>query len=181
MGHKDAAKGLMRKAGVPVVPGYQGADQRDASLAEAAGKIGYPVMIKAVAGGGGKGMRRVDTEDGFADALAACRREAAAAFGDERVLIEKFIAAPRHIEVQILADQHGRCIHLYERDCSLQRRHQKVIEEAPAPKLPKDIRGKMCDAAVAAAKAVGYVNAGTVESSPARIGTARQLISISWK
>jgi 3-methylcrotonyl-CoA carboxylase alpha subunit len=163
MGHKDAAKQLMSKAGVPVVPGYQGRSQTERTLAKAADGIGYPVMIKAVAGGGGKGMRRVDARSAFAEALASCRREAQAAFGDDRVLIEKFIADPRHIEVQIIADMFGTCIHLYERDCSLQRRHQKVIEEAPAPKLPLEIRTQMCEAAVAAAEAVGYVGAGTVE------------------
>jgi 3-methylcrotonyl-CoA carboxylase alpha subunit len=163
MGHKDAAKKLMEKAGVPVVPGYHGKNQSEQALASAAAETGYPVMIKAVAGGGGKGMRRVDTKAQFADALSGCRREARAAFGDDRVLIEKFIADPRHIEVQIIADMFGRCIHLYERDCSLQRRHQKVIEEAPAPRLPAALREKMCEAAVAAAKAVGYVSAGTVE------------------
>ena len=163
MGHKDAAKQLMRKAKVPVVPGYDGADQDVRTLARAADEVGYPVMIKAVAGGGGKGMRRVGRSAEFLDALASCRREAAAAFGDERVIIEKFIADPRHVEVQVMADARGTCLHLFERDCSLQRRHQKVIEEAPAPKLPPLIRERMCKAAIAAAKAVGYVGAGTVE------------------
>jgi 3-methylcrotonyl-CoA carboxylase alpha subunit len=163
MGHKDSAKRLMRKAGVPVVPGYDGVDQDVRTLARAADEIGYPVMIKAVAGGGGKGMRRVAQSSEFLDALASCRREAAAAFGDERVIIEKFIPDPRHVEVQIIADARGTCLHLLERDCSLQRRHQKVIEEAPAPKLPAHIRERMCKAAVAAAKAVSYVGAGTVE------------------
>lgn len=163
MGHKDAAKRLMRKAQIPVVPGYDGVDQEVRTLARAADEIGYPVMIKAVAGGGGKGMRRVTRSSNFLDALASCRREAAAAFGDERVIIEKFIPDPRHVEVQIIADARDTCLHLLERDCSLQRRHQKVIEEAPAPKLPAPIRERMCKAAVSAAKAVGYVGAGTVE------------------
>ena len=163
MGHKDAAKKLMAKAGVPVVPGSLSADQDERALAKAAAETGYPVMIKAVAGGGGKGMRRVDDESQFPDALASCRREAGAAFGDERVLIEKFISDPRHIEVQIIADSLGSCLHLYERDCSLQRRHQKIIEEAPAPNLPSAIRRRMFDSAIAAARAVGYVGAGTVE------------------
>ncbi|MFL5259677.1 MAG: acetyl/propionyl/methylcrotonyl-CoA carboxylase subunit alpha [Hyphomicrobiales bacterium] len=163
MGHKDSAKHLMRKARVPVVPGYDGVDQDVRTLARAGDDVGYPVMIKAVAGGGGKGMRRVARSSEFLDALASCRREAAAAFGDDRVIIEKFIPDPRHVEVQIIADARGTCLHLLERDCSLQRRHQKVIEEAPASKLPRTIRESMCRAAVAAAKAVGYVGAGTVE------------------
>ena len=133
MGLKDAAKALMMSAQVPVTPGYLGDDQDARRLAKEASAIGYPVLIKAVAGGGGKGMRRVDAEPGFADALASCRREAAAAFGDDRVLIEKYILSPRHIEVQVFGDKHGRIVHMFERDCSLQRRHQKVIEEAPAP------------------------------------------------
>ncbi|WP_434715201.1 acetyl/propionyl/methylcrotonyl-CoA carboxylase subunit alpha (plasmid) [Rhizobium sp. YTUHZ045] len=163
MGLKDAAKQLMQAAGVPVTPGYLGPDQSEARLAAEADAIGYPVLIKAVAGGGGKGMRRVDRPQDFADLLASCRREAAAAFGDDRVLIERFIANPRHIEVQIFADQHGNCVHLFERDCSLQRRHQKVIEEAPAPGLDAAARTAICDAAVKAARAVNYVGAGTIE------------------
>ncbi|MDO3436967.1 acetyl/propionyl/methylcrotonyl-CoA carboxylase subunit alpha [Rhizobium sp. CBN3] len=163
MGLKDAAKQLMQAAGVPVTPGYLGPDQGEARLAAEADAIGYPVLIKAVAGGGGKGMRRVDRPQDFSELLASCRREAAASFGDDRVLIERFIANPRHIEVQIFADQHGNCVHLFERDCSLQRRHQKVIEEAPAPGLDAATRAAICDAAVKAATAVNYVGAGTVE------------------
>ncbi|RUM08906.1 acetyl/propionyl/methylcrotonyl-CoA carboxylase subunit alpha [Rhizobium chutanense] len=163
MGLKDAAKELMQAAGVPVTPGYLGSDQSEARLLAEADAIGYPVLIKAVAGGGGKGMRRVDRHEDFADLLASCRREAAASFGDDRVLIERYIANPRHIEVQIFADQHGNCVHLFERDCSLQRRHQKVVEEAPAPGLDAATRAAICDAAVKAARAVNYVGAGTIE------------------
>lgn len=163
MGLKDAAKELMQAAGVPVTPGYLGPDQSEARLAAEADAIGYPVLIKAVAGGGGKGMRRVDRPQDFAELLASCRREAAAAFGDDRVLIERYIANPRHIEVQVFADTFGNCVHLFERDCSLQRRHQKVIEEAPAPGLDAATRAAICDAAVKAAKAVNYVGAGTIE------------------
>lgn len=163
MGLKDAAKALMEKAGVPVVPGYHGKDQDETLLAAEAGKVGYPLLIKAVAGGGGKGMRRVDAVEDFESALASCRREAKNAFGDDRVLIERFVTAPRHIEIQVFADQHGNCVHLSERDCSLQRRHQKVIEEAPAPGMTAEMRETMGAAAVAAAKSVGYQGAGTVE------------------
>ncbi|MBY3177163.1 acetyl/propionyl/methylcrotonyl-CoA carboxylase subunit alpha [Rhizobium leguminosarum] len=163
MGLKDAAKELMQAAGVPVTPGYMGADQSEERLAVEADTIGYPVLIKAVAGGGGKGMRRVDRPQDFAELLASCRREAAAAFGDDRVLIERYIANPRHIEVQVFADMFGNCVHLFERDCSLQRRHQKVIEEAPAPGLNAATRATICDAAVKAARAVNYVGAGTIE------------------
>ncbi len=163
MGLKDAAKRLMQEANVPVVPGYHGNDQDDAILSAAADDIGYPVLIKAVAGGGGKGMRKVDDATGFKDALDSARREAASAFGDDRVLVEKFVGRPRHIEIQVFADGHGNAVHLFERDCSLQRRHQKVIEEAPAPGMPEAMRTAMGDAAVAAAKAVGYQGAGTVE------------------
>ncbi|OWV78598.1 methylcrotonoyl-CoA carboxylase [Rhizobium sp. N122] len=163
MGLKDAAKELMQAAGVPVTPGYLGPDQSEARLAAEADAIGYPVLIKAVAGGGGKGMRRVDRCEDFAELLASCRREATASFGDDRVLIERYIANPRHIEVQVFADTHGNCVHLFERDCSLQRRHQKVIEEAPAPGLDAATRAAICDAAVKAAKAVNYVGAGTIE------------------
>ncbi|KKZ85205.1 methylcrotonoyl-CoA carboxylase [Rhizobium phaseoli] len=163
MGLKDAAKELMQAAGVPVTPGYLGPDQSEARLAAEADAIGYPVLIKAVAGGGGKGMRRVDRREDFAELLASCRREATASFGDDRVLIERYIANPRHIEVQVFADTHGNCVHLFERDCSLQRRHQKVIEEAPAPGLDAATRAAICDAAVKAAKAVNYVGAGTIE------------------
>src|SRR5262249_2754662 len=133
MGLKDAAKKLMSGAGVPVTPGYLGDDQDPSRLAHEAGATGYPVLIKAVAGGGGKGMRRVDSADQFEDALESAKREAANAFGDDRVLIEKYILSPRHIEVQVFGDSKGNVVHLFERDCSLQRRHQKVIEEAPAP------------------------------------------------
>jgi 3-methylcrotonyl-CoA carboxylase alpha subunit len=163
MGLKDEAKRLMTKAGVPVVPGYLGEDQDATSLEAQAGKIGFPVLIKAVAGGGGKGMRRVERASDFAAALEGCRREAKAAFGNDRMLIEKYITRPRHIEIQVFADSHGSCVHLFERDCSLQRRHQKVIEEAPAPGMSDEMREIMGGAAVAAAKAVGYVGAGTVE------------------
>jgi acetyl-CoA carboxylase biotin carboxylase subunit len=163
MGLKDAAKALMAKAGVPVTPGYLGADQAPATLAKEADKIGYPVLIKAVAGGGGKGMRLVEGPDAFAAALASCKREAAASFGDDRVLLETYVTRPRHIEVQVFGDSHGNVVHLYERDCSLQRRHQKVIEEAPAPGMSDVARAAVTDAAVKAAQAVGYVGAGTVE------------------
>ncbi|WOF45170.1 acetyl/propionyl/methylcrotonyl-CoA carboxylase subunit alpha [Sphingopyxis indica] len=163
MGLKDAAKRLMADAGVPVTPGYMGANQDPAFLAEQAAMIGYPVLIKAVAGGGGKGMRKVDAPADFADALASCQREAAASFGNEHVLIEKYILTPRHIEVQIFGDTHGNVVHLFERDCSLQRRHQKVIEEAPAPGMDEATRAELCAAAVRAAKAVDYVGAGTIE------------------
>ncbi|MGO8202665.1 biotin carboxylase N-terminal domain-containing protein [Rhizobium ruizarguesonis] len=163
MGLKDAAKELMQASGVPVTPGYMGADQSEERLAAEADTIGYPVLIKAVAGGGGKGMRRVDRAQDFAELLASCRREAAASFGDDRVLIERYIANPRHIEAQVFADTLGNCVHLFERDCSLQRRHQKVIEEAPAPGLDAATRAAICDAAVKAARAVNYVGAGTIE------------------
>jgi 3-methylcrotonyl-CoA carboxylase alpha subunit len=163
MGLKDAAKALVEKAGVPVVPGYHGARQEPAFLRERAANIGFPVLIKAVAGGGGKGMRRVDRLIDFEDALASAKREAGNAFGNKQVLIERSVRSPRHIEVQVFADAHGNVVHLFERDCSLQRRHQKVIEEAPAPGLPQDMREAMGLAAVEAARAVGYVGAGTVE------------------
>jgi 3-methylcrotonyl-CoA carboxylase alpha subunit len=163
MGLKDAAKQLMVEAGVPVTPGYMGADQSEARLKSEADAIGYPVLIKAVAGGGGKGMRRVDASEAFVDALGSCRREAASSFGDDRVLIEKYILSPRHIEVQVFGDSHGEVVHLNERDCSLQRRHQKVIEEAPAPGMDAATRAAITDAAVRAAKAVDYIGAGTIE------------------
>ncbi|KQX24858.1 MULTISPECIES: ATP-binding protein [unclassified Sphingomonas] len=163
MGLKDAAKKLMVAAGVPVTPGYMGEDQDPAHLKAEADAIGYPVLIKAVAGGGGKGMRKVDRPEDFADALLSCQREAASSFGDNRVLIEKYILGPRHIEVQVFGDRHGNVVHLFERDCSLQRRHQKVIEEAPAPGMDAATRAAVCDAAVKAAKAVHYVGAGTIE------------------
>jgi 3-methylcrotonyl-CoA carboxylase alpha subunit len=163
MGLKSAAKALMQKAGAPVVPGYHGDNQNPKFLKEKAYEIGYPVLIKAIAGGGGRGMRRVDAHVDFDAGFEAATREARAAFGDPRVLIEKYILSPRHIEVQVFGDQHGEVVHLLERDCSLQRRHQKVIEEAPAPGLPDATRAAMTEAAVAAAKAVGYYSAGTVE------------------
>ncbi len=163
MGLKDAAKTLMEKAGVPVVPGYHGEEQGAAFLAGVAGDIGYPVLIKARAGGGGKGMRKVERAKDFADALAGAQREAKASFGDTHVLIEKYVAQPRHIEIQVFGDNHGNAVHLFERDCSLQRRHQKVIEEAPAPGMPEEVRAAMGEAAVKAAKAIGYSGAGTVE------------------
>ena len=163
MGLKDRAKALMEKAGVPVVPGYHGDKQDPAFLKRKAYEIGYPVLIKAVAGGGGKGMRKVERHADFDAALEAAQREAKSAFGDAQVLIEKYVNAPRHIEMQVFADGHGNAIHLNERDCSLQRRHQKVIEEAPAPGMSADLRARMGAAAVAAAKAVGYQGAGTVE------------------
>ncbi|MDP8916788.1 MAG: ATP-grasp domain-containing protein, partial [Pseudomonadota bacterium] len=163
MGLKDAAKTLMAEAGVPVTPGYLGQDQSEARLRSEADRIGYPVLIKAVAGGGGKGMRRVDAADAFAEALGAAKREAAAAFGDDRVLLETYVTRPRHIEVQVFADRHGNAVHLFERDCSLQRRHQKVIEEAPAPGMDAAAREAVTSAAVRAARAVGYEGAGTVE------------------
>ncbi len=163
MGLKDAAKRLMQAAGVPVTPGYLGEDQSPQTLAREAASIGYPVLIKAVAGGGGKGMRRVDAPGQFAEALQACQREAEAAFGDDRVLLEKYIPDPRHIEVQIFADTLGNYVHLFERDCSVQRRHQKVIEEAPAPGMDEATRQAICAAALRAAEAVAYAGAGTVE------------------
>ncbi len=163
MGLKDRAKALMEKAGVPVVPGYHGEMQEPKFLKQKAYEIGYPVLIKATAGGGGKGMRRVDRHADFDAALEGAQREAKSAFGDERVLIEKYVSAPRHIEMQVFADRYGNAIHLNERDCSLQRRHQKVIEEAPAPGMSASLRAAMGAAAVAAAKAAAYEGAGTVE------------------
>jgi len=163
MGLKDAAKKLMAQAGVPVTPGYMGENQDPLFLGQEAARIGFPVLIKAVAGGGGKGMRLVEHADNFADALASCQREAASSFGNAHVLIEKYIQRPRHIEVQVFGDSHGNIVHLFERDCSLQRRHQKVIEEAPAPGMDEATRADICAAAVLAAKAVGYEGAGTIE------------------
>ncbi len=163
MGLKDAAKRLMEKAGVPVVPGYHGEAQEIVLLASKAREIGYPVLIKARAGGGGKGMRRVDHPDDFSEALSGARREAKAAFGDDRVLVEKYVDKPRHIEVQVFGDNFGDAVHLYERDCSAQRRHQKVIEEAPAPDMTPALRKAMTEAAVKAAKAISYSGAGTIE------------------
>ncbi|WP_066341543.1 acetyl/propionyl/methylcrotonyl-CoA carboxylase subunit alpha [Azohydromonas lata] len=163
MGSKSAAKALMEKAGVPLTPGYHGDHQEPGFLAAQAETIGYPVLIKASAGGGGKGMRRVDRAADFEAALASCKREATNAFGDDHVLVEKYVLQPRHIEIQVFADQQGRCVYLFERDCSVQRRHQKVLEEAPAPGMTPERRAAMGRAAVEAAKAVGYVGAGTVE------------------
>jgi 3-methylcrotonyl-CoA carboxylase alpha subunit len=163
MGSKSGAKALMEEAGVPLVPGYHGADQSTELLAREAAHIGYPVLIKPSAGGGGKGMVVVMSAADLTEALATARRVAKSAFGDDRVLIEKYLAHPRHIEVQIFADMHGNCVHLFARDCSVQRRHQKVIEEAPAPGLTPERMKAMGDAAIAAARAVGYVGAGTVE------------------
>ena len=163
MGLKDAAKKLMQEAGVPTTPGYLGENQDAAHLAQQAAAIGYPVLIKAVAGGGGKGMRLVERAEDFADALASCQREAASSFGNAHVLIEKYILSPRHIEVQVFGDSHGNVVHLYERDCSLQRRHQKVVEEAPAPGMDEATRAELCAAAVRAARAVDYQGAGTIE------------------
>jgi 3-methylcrotonyl-CoA carboxylase alpha subunit len=163
MGDKSAAKTIMEKAGVPLVPGYHGGNQAPDFLLDQAVRIGFPVLIKAAAGGGGKGMRTVENNAEFDAALAACRREASSAFGDERVLLEKYLDRPRHIEIQVFADWHGGCVHLFERDCSVQRRHQKVLEEAPAPSMTEERRREMSKAAVAAAKAISYVGAGTVE------------------
>jgi 3-methylcrotonyl-CoA carboxylase alpha subunit len=163
LGGKAAAKDIAIKAGVPVVPGYQGAAQDLKTLKAAAKRIGYPVMIKAVAGGGGRGMRLVDKDADFASLLDSAQREAASAFGNPDVLIEKFVVAPRHIEVQVFGDSHGNVVHLFERDCTLQRRNQKVIEEAPAPGMSAQLREQMCSAAVKLAKSVGYAGAGTVE------------------
>ncbi|HTL76097.1 MAG TPA: acetyl/propionyl/methylcrotonyl-CoA carboxylase subunit alpha [Casimicrobiaceae bacterium] len=163
MGSKSAAKSIMERAGVPVVPGYHGDDQADALLTREAARIGFPVLIKATAGGGGKGMKVATGAHDFAAALASARREAKASFGDDRVLLERYLTAPRHIEMQVFADTHGNAVHLFERDCSVQRRHQKVVEEAPAPRMTDARRREMGAAAIAAAKAIGYVGAGTVE------------------
>ena len=163
MGLKAESKQLMEKAGVPLVPGYHGADQDPALLQREADRIGYPVLIKASAGGGGKGMRVVDKAEDFDAALASCQREAINSFGDDAVLIEKYVQRPRHIEIQVFGDTHGNYVYLFERDCSVQRRHQKVLEEAPAPGMTEAMRQQMGEAAVAAAQAVNYVGAGTVE------------------
>jgi 3-methylcrotonyl-CoA carboxylase alpha subunit len=163
MGSKSEAKALMQRTGVPLVPGYHGEDQSPALLQQQADQIGYPVLIKASAGGGGKGMRRVEQSSEFAAGLASCQREATASFGDARVLLEKYLLQPRHIEIQIFTDRHGGGVYLFERDCSVQRRHQKVVEEAPAPGMQPARRAQMGAAALAAARAVGYVGAGTVE------------------
>jgi 3-methylcrotonyl-CoA carboxylase alpha subunit len=163
MGLKAESKRLMETAGVPLVPGYHGADQDAALLQREADRIGYPVLIKASAGGGGKGMRIVEKSEDFAAALASCQREAINSFGQDAVLIEKYVQRPRHIEIQVFADTHGNCVYLFERDCSVQRRHQKVLEEAPAPGMTPELRKAMGEVAVAAARAVNYVGAGTVE------------------
>src|SRR5690606_5331700 len=163
MGLKDAAKKLMAEAGVPTTPGYLGEDQSEDRLQKEADAIGYPGLIKAVAGGGGKGLRKVEKKAEFKAALASAKREAASSFGDDRVLLEMYVQRPRHIEVQVFGDAHGNVVHLFERDCSLQRRHQKVIEEAPAPGMDEETRAALCEAAVKAARAVNYVSAGTVE------------------
>ncbi len=171
MGSKSAAKTLMEKAGVPLVPGYHGDQQDPDFLKTQADAIGYPVLIKASAGGGGKGMRIVQAAAQFHDALSSCQREARNSFGDDKVLLERYIVKPRHIEIQVFADGHGNCVYLFERDCSVQRRHQKVIEEAPAPGMTAERRQAMGEAAVAAAKAVSYVGAGTVEFITEQDGT----------
>lgn len=163
MGSKAAAKALMEAAGVPLVPGYHGEDQGLETFHQAARRIGYPVLLKPSAGGGGKGMKVVEREADLAQALASAQREAQSAFGDARMLVEKYVLSPRHVEIQVFADQQGLCLYLHERDCSIQRRHQKVIEEAPAPGLPPELRTAMGEAAVRAARAIGYVGAGTVE------------------
>ena len=163
MGSKSAAKALMTDAGVPLVPGYHGEDQSLATFRDAAARIGYPVLLKATAGGGGKGMKIVEREADLAEGLASAQREALSAFGDARMLVEKYVLQPRHVEIQVFADAHGHCLYLNERDCSIQRRHQKVIEEAPAPGLTPELRRAMGEAAVQAAQAIGYVGAGTVE------------------
>jgi acetyl-CoA carboxylase biotin carboxylase subunit len=163
MGSKIAARRVMQQAGVPVVPGETPADQSDASLVAAAGRAGYPLLVKASAGGGGKGMRAVRQESDLAVAIAGARHEARAAFGDDTLYVERLVPHPRHVEIQVLADHHGHVVHLFERDCSAQRRHQKVIEESPSPALTPRLRARMGEAAVAAARAVGYRNAGTVE------------------
>jgi 3-methylcrotonyl-CoA carboxylase alpha subunit len=163
MGSKSAAKALMEKAGVPLTPGYHGDRQEPEHLLAEAGRIGFPVLIKAVAGGGGKGMRRVDRAEDFAAALASCRRESQSSFGDDRVLVEKYVSPARHIEVQVFGDKYGEMAYLFERDCSVQRRHQKVLEEAPAPGMTEERRRRMGEAAVAAARSVKYTGAGTVE------------------
>ena len=163
MGAKDAAKRLVMQADVPVVPGFDAPGADDAQLINAAGAVGYPLLVKAAAGGGGRGMRRVDAPQGLADAIAGARRESLAAFGDDTLLLERYVTGARHVEVQVFADAHGAAVHLYERDCSVQRRHQKVVEEAPAPGLPDATRAAMGAAAVRAAQAVGYRGAGTVE------------------
>lgn len=170
MGSKAAAKALMEQAGVPLVPGYHGENNEPEFLKAQAERIGFPVLIKASAGGGGRGMRRVDAAEDFIAALASCQREAAASFGDQHVLVERYVTRPRHIEIQVFGDTYGECVYLFERDCSVQRRHQKVLEEAPAPGMSETRRAEMGAAAVAAARAVGYVGAGTVEFIAEEVG-----------
>ena len=184
MGLKAESKQRMQQAGVPLVPGYHGADQSPQLLQREADAMGYPVLIKASAGGGGKGMRIVEKSADFADALASCQREAINSFGNDAVLVEKYVQRPRHIEIQVFADTQGNCVYLFERDCSVQRRHQKVLEEAPAPGMTAALRKQMGEAAVAAAKAVNYVGAGTVELTatntlPATIFTTFNNVTIS--
>ncbi|WP_122383795.1 acetyl-CoA carboxylase biotin carboxylase subunit, partial [Pseudomonas savastanoi] len=163
MGSKSAAKSLMDQAGVPLVPGYHGDAQDIETFRSAAERIGYPVLLKATAGGGGKGMKVVEHSGELAEALASAQREALSSFGDARMLVEKYVLTPRHVEIQVFADRHGHCLYLNERDCSIQRRHQKVVEEAPAPGLTPELRKAMGEAAVKAAQAIGYMGAGTVE------------------
>ena len=163
MGSKSAAKEIMQKAGVPLVTGYHGTEQSEQKLLEEAEKTGFPVLLKATAGGGGKGMRIVQKQQDFSSALSSCKRESLSSFNDDQVLVEKYLVQPRHVEIQIFADTNGHCVHLFERDCSLQRRHQKIIEEAPAPSLPDNIRKSLGEVAIKAAKAIDYVGAGTVE------------------
>src|SRR5436853_5298715 len=165
MGSKSGSKALMEKAGVPLVPGYHGEAQDEATLAKAAQKAGFPVLVKASAGGGGRGMRVVRSAAELAPAIVSAKREAKAAFGDDRLLIEKYVSNPRHIEVQIIGDSHGNLLSLFERECTLQRRHQKVIEDAPSPTLNAMQRESVCEAARKAAHAVNYVDAGTTESA----------------
>ncbi|MBN8985858.1 MAG: ATP-grasp domain-containing protein, partial [Rhizobiales bacterium] len=163
MGNKAGAKAIMQKAGVPCVPGYQGEDQSDATMAAEAARIGFPVMIKAVAGGGGRGMRLVESAETFPDHLRSARSEARGAFGDPTVILERAIVEPRHIEIQVFGDRYGNAVHLGERDCSVQRRHQKLIEEAPSPAVTPELRARMGEIAVKAVKAIGYEGAGTLE------------------
>ena len=163
MGSKSEAKKIMQSANVPLVPGYHGEDQDDALLFEESKRIGYPQLIKASAGGGGKGMRVVNQQSEFEAALVSARREALSSFADDKVLIERYLPAPRHVELQVFADKQGNVVHLFERDCSIQRRHQKVLEEAPAPGMTDALRAQMGEAAINCAKAIGYVGAGTVE------------------
>ncbi|MCV6604117.1 MAG: ATP-grasp domain-containing protein, partial [Porticoccaceae bacterium] len=163
MGSKSAAKTIMENAQVPLVPGYHGDDQSPELLFDSANAMGYPVLLKATAGGGGKGMRQVWSSDEFDEALAAAKRESLNAFGDDRMLVEKYLTQPRHVEIQVFCDNHGNAVYLFERDCSVQRRHQKIIEEAPAPGMTDELRAQMGEAAVRAAQAINYRGAGTVE------------------